>query len=338
MRRTRGAMHAFQCAWGAPATGRAVMHHACRRVGCLAYKAGMTHEWDEHGVRVPLTVLWIDDCQVRVCPGMQRALARHQERLHATSSACAPLGASMHGLRYEAPRALGNVPVAAAAAPTAAHWLPRARGHACHTRRRPPRHECKTSGGRCMALQCRHPHTHVHTLSQQPPPLRHPQVTAVRWEALHGYNALVVGAGHAKAKALDPAVAGLYLKHVSGYTSGLGCVWVRVAGLHVVGRCWRGGLLQAACTLRWLLVHSHARLLLWAHAVVRARTATRTCVRAPVPVSRLVLDVQSSQRQNGIIDIGIIPTLACVRRACPSSARQRSSPCRPMRCCLWARA
>jgi len=24
----------------------------------------MTQEWDEHGVRVPLTVLWVDDCQV----------------------------------------------------------------------------------------------------------------------------------------------------------------------------------------------------------------------------------------------------------------------------------
>lgn len=34
------------------------------RVGCIATKAGMTQEWDEHGVRVPLTVLFIDDCQV----------------------------------------------------------------------------------------------------------------------------------------------------------------------------------------------------------------------------------------------------------------------------------
>ena len=25
----------------------------------------MTHEWDAWGVRVPLTVLWIDDCQVQ---------------------------------------------------------------------------------------------------------------------------------------------------------------------------------------------------------------------------------------------------------------------------------
>ncbi|MEW5306372.1 MAG: hypothetical protein WDW36_008840 [Sanguina aurantia] len=34
------------------------------RVGCIAIKAGMTQEWDEHGVRVPLTVLWVDECEV----------------------------------------------------------------------------------------------------------------------------------------------------------------------------------------------------------------------------------------------------------------------------------
>ncbi|GLI64732.1 hypothetical protein VaNZ11_008099 [Volvox africanus] len=34
------------------------------RVGCIATKAGMTQEWDEHGVRIPLTVLWVDECQV----------------------------------------------------------------------------------------------------------------------------------------------------------------------------------------------------------------------------------------------------------------------------------
>lgn len=34
-----------------------------RRVGCIAVKAGMTQDWDEHGVRIPLTVLFVDDCQ-----------------------------------------------------------------------------------------------------------------------------------------------------------------------------------------------------------------------------------------------------------------------------------
>ena len=36
-----------------------------RRSGAIAVKCGMTAEWNEHGVRVPLTVLWIDDCRVR---------------------------------------------------------------------------------------------------------------------------------------------------------------------------------------------------------------------------------------------------------------------------------
>lgn len=36
-----------------------------KRVGCIAVKAGMTQEWDEHGTKVPLTVLFVDDCQVR---------------------------------------------------------------------------------------------------------------------------------------------------------------------------------------------------------------------------------------------------------------------------------
>lgn len=35
-----------------------------KRVGCIAVKAGMTQTWDENGVRVPLTVLLVDDCQV----------------------------------------------------------------------------------------------------------------------------------------------------------------------------------------------------------------------------------------------------------------------------------
>ena len=38
------------------------------RPGAIAVKCGMTAEWNEHGVRVPLTVLWIDDCRVRPSP------------------------------------------------------------------------------------------------------------------------------------------------------------------------------------------------------------------------------------------------------------------------------
>ena len=35
-----------------------------RRCGVLAVKAGMTHEWDQWGAQVPLTVRWLEDCQV----------------------------------------------------------------------------------------------------------------------------------------------------------------------------------------------------------------------------------------------------------------------------------
>lgn len=35
-----------------------------RRSGAIAIKAGMMQDWDEYGVRVPLTVLWVDECMV----------------------------------------------------------------------------------------------------------------------------------------------------------------------------------------------------------------------------------------------------------------------------------
>lgn len=35
-----------------------------RRSGVIAVKVGMTQEWDHWGMQIPLTVLWIDDCQV----------------------------------------------------------------------------------------------------------------------------------------------------------------------------------------------------------------------------------------------------------------------------------
>jgi hypothetical protein len=38
---------------------------ASRRSGVIAIKAGMMQDWDEYGARVPLTVLWLDECMVR---------------------------------------------------------------------------------------------------------------------------------------------------------------------------------------------------------------------------------------------------------------------------------
>ena len=35
-----------------------------RRSGVIAIKAGMMQDWDEYGARVPLTVLWVDECMV----------------------------------------------------------------------------------------------------------------------------------------------------------------------------------------------------------------------------------------------------------------------------------
>lgn len=69
-----------------------------RRAGLVAVKVGMTQEWDAWGVRVPLTVLWVDDCQVRRRrqePGT-RGLPRHSVATCSRSSAlrhhacCAP--------------------------------------------------------------------------------------------------------------------------------------------------------------------------------------------------------------------------------------------------------
>eukprot|EP00884_Botryococcus_braunii_P007524 jgi/Botrbrau1/16773/Bobra.150_2s0008.1 len=35
-----------------------------RRTGVIGVKVGMTQDWDQFGVRMPLTVIWIDECEV----------------------------------------------------------------------------------------------------------------------------------------------------------------------------------------------------------------------------------------------------------------------------------
>jgi hypothetical protein len=50
----------------------AAMPPAERRSGLIAVKVGMTQDWDHWGVRTPLTVLWVDDCQARRAAGLPR--------------------------------------------------------------------------------------------------------------------------------------------------------------------------------------------------------------------------------------------------------------------------
>lgn len=47
-----------------------------RRTGVIAVKVGMTQEWDQWGMRLPLTVLWIDDCQARLATVAPEPLVR----------------------------------------------------------------------------------------------------------------------------------------------------------------------------------------------------------------------------------------------------------------------
>jgi hypothetical protein len=42
-----------------------------KRTGVLGIKCGMTAEWTAWGERLPLTVVWLDDCQVRPATALE---------------------------------------------------------------------------------------------------------------------------------------------------------------------------------------------------------------------------------------------------------------------------
>ena len=57
-----------------------------RRTGLIAVKVGMTQAWDKWNMRIPLTVLWIDKCQVHLASKLCFDLilqSRHVSKLHA---------------------------------------------------------------------------------------------------------------------------------------------------------------------------------------------------------------------------------------------------------------
>lgn len=73
------------------------MQFESRRAGVIAVKAGMMQDWDEYGARVPLTVLWIDECTV--------VRHKHQQRDGVTSLV---LGCSAKRPKQLHPRQLGE--------------------------------------------------------------------------------------------------------------------------------------------------------------------------------------------------------------------------------------
>jgi large subunit ribosomal protein L3 len=56
--------HGYSTSSADASTSEKALDRKVFRTGALAIKVGMTQEWDHWGVRIPLTVLWMDECQV----------------------------------------------------------------------------------------------------------------------------------------------------------------------------------------------------------------------------------------------------------------------------------